>query len=61
MKQRPFPPSILFVLTLFLSIMIFVIGYAYSRRSGNTGLDMSKIHHIRRAALPSSTLSDAKP
>lgn len=35
------------ILVIFMSIMVIVIATAYSRRSGNTGLDMSKIKQLR--------------
>ena len=40
------------ILALFLGIMIYVIGIAYTRHSGSTGLDMAKIQKIRYDALP---------
>lgn len=35
------------ILVIFMSLMVLVIIAAYSRRSGNTGLDMSKMQQIR--------------
>lgn len=34
-------------LVLFFGLMILVTALAYSRKSGNTGLDMAKIHLLR--------------
>lgn len=45
---QPFPRLMTVVLTLFFTIMALVVGMAYARRSGNTGLDMAKIHLIRQ-------------
>lgn len=45
---QPFPRLLALVLTLFFTIMLVVVGFAYTRRSGNTGLDMAKIHLIRQ-------------
>lgn len=38
------------VLVLFFGIMLIVSVAAYSRRSGSTGLDMSKVQKIRMDA-----------
>lgn len=38
------------VLALFFGIMLIVTVAAYSRRSGSTGLDMSKVQKIRMDA-----------
>lgn len=35
------------VLALFVCIIIYVIGVAYTRRSGSTGLDMAAIQKLR--------------
>jgi hypothetical protein len=39
-------------ISLFGSLMVLVIVMAYSRQSGNTGLDMAKIHELRSSADP---------
>lgn len=46
-KKRKMPVAIVLVLLVFLGVLVMAVGMAYSRRSGNTGLDMSKIHHLR--------------
>lgn len=38
---------VIFTLALFGSMLVFVTGAAYARKSGNTGLDMAKIHLLR--------------
>lgn len=35
------------IVVLFMGLMLLVVIVAYSRRSGNTGLDMAKIYQIR--------------
>ncbi|MCB1114373.1 MAG: hypothetical protein KDK62_06420 [Chlamydiia bacterium] len=35
------------VLMLFIGLLVFVTLTAYTRKSGNTGLDMAKIHLLR--------------
>lgn len=37
------------IFILVMGLMLFVVIVAYSRKSGNTGLDMAKIHQIRNA------------
>lgn len=50
------------VVVLFFSIMLYVIGIAYTRRSGSTGLDMATIQKARYDALPSpSSLPPVRP
>ena len=36
-----------FFLIIFMGVMLFATVYAYSRKSGNTKMDMGKIHKIR--------------
>lgn len=36
-----------FILTIFLSVMVYVTYIAFNRHSGSTGLDMAKIQQIR--------------
>lgn len=38
---------VFFTLFLFLGTLVGVTATAYMRKSGNTGLDMAKIHHLR--------------
>lgn len=40
------------ILVLFFCIMLYVIGIAYLRHSGSTGLDMATIQKIRFDSLP---------
>ena len=49
------PKSILAMLLIFGSMMGIVIATAYTRRSGNTGIDVAKIHQAR--FNPDSTLN----
>lgn len=37
-----------FTLCLFLGMMVFVTGVAFMRKSGNTGIDVAKMHMMRR-------------
>lgn len=40
------------ILTLFLSILVYVVVISYTRRSGSTGLDVATIQKIRYEAIP---------
>lgn len=46
-KTRWFQKAVVGVFCLFMGMIVIVIVVAYSRRSGNTGLDMAKIQKIR--------------
>jgi len=48
-----------FVFLLFAGLMVIVTAVAYSKRSGNTGLDMSKVQQLRYEAVYSEQ-SDEK-
>jgi hypothetical protein len=39
------------IFSVFMLVMIFACVFAYSRRSGSTGLDMSKVQKMRYEAL----------
>lgn len=43
-------------LILFFGIMFYVIGIAYTRRSGTTGLDMATLQKLRYEALPKQNI-----
>lgn len=45
--MQAFKCVVVFTLALFMSMLFFVTGAAFIRKSGNTGLDMAKIHHLR--------------
>lgn len=51
-RYRVFQKAATAVLFLFLGIMAYVIGVSYSRSSGSTGLDMSKIQQLRLVESP---------
>ena len=50
-KKNRTPKSILFMMLLFGSMICLVIAQAYTRRSGNTGIDTAKIQQIRYAPV----------
>lgn len=37
-----------FLLILFMGIMAIATGIAFTRKSGNTGMDMGKVHLLRQ-------------
>lgn len=47
-KSRWFQKSAVAIFCVFFGLMLIVIFTAYSRRSGNTGLDMAKIQQLRK-------------
>ncbi len=49
-KIKGFHNIVAGVLLLFGGLMVIVTIAAYSRRSGNTGIDMAKIHLMRYVA-----------
>lgn len=49
-KSRWFQKSFIAIFVLFMGMFILVVITAYSRRSGNTGLDMAKIQFLRSPA-----------
>lgn len=49
-QYKWFQKSAIAVLMTFMGILIYVVIIAYSRRSGNTGLDMAKIQEMRQEA-----------
>lgn len=59
-KNHPFPPSIIFILSLFSAILVLVIAAAYSRRSGNTNLEISKMHQLRYESIYKDNQTAAK-
>lgn len=46
-EKQQFPFTIIAVLSLFFFALIASTLFAYSRRSGNTGLDMAKVQQFR--------------
>lgn len=54
-KKMRFQKIIIGILILFSGLMLIVTTFAYSRRSGNTGIDMAKIHLMRHAAQQESS------
>lgn len=48
--MKNFKFVVYFTLSFFMSMLVFVTVTAYQRKSGNTGLDMGKIHLIRPGA-----------
>lgn len=50
-KGKSFLHTVHLVFLLFACLMIFNVWVAYSRRSGNTGLDMAKIKELRKDAV----------
>lgn len=51
MLRKRFPLSLTLVISIFFATMVIVVITCYSRRSGNTGLDMAKIYKIRHATV----------
>lgn len=51
-RFRWFQKTATAIFLTFMSIIVFVIVVAYSRHSGNTGLDMAKIQQIRKGTIP---------
>lgn len=49
------------ILALFLGLLLYVVGIAYTRHSGSTGLDMATIQKIRYDALPRQSTSPLPP
>jgi len=49
-KMRLFQKFAVGILVFYMGLMLFVTVYAHLRRSGNTGLDMAKIHKMRLEA-----------
>lgn len=49
-RPSSFPFGLIVLFTVSFGLMATVVGFAYSRHSGNTGLDMSKVQEMRRAA-----------
>lgn len=47
-QNHRFPRSLLAVLCVSIGILILTTSFALMRRSGNTGLDMSKVQEMRR-------------
>ncbi len=41
--------SLYFILSLYFSMLILSVIFAYSRKSGSTGLDVVTIHRLRQA------------
>jgi hypothetical protein len=39
------------IFSVFMLVMVFACIFAYSRRSGSTGLDMSKVQKMRYEAM----------
>lgn len=48
-KSRWFQKAYIGIFCLFMGMIVLVIAVAYSRRSGNSGLDMAKIQQIRQS------------
>lgn len=48
-----FRSVVYFTLLLFMGMLTFVTVTAYQRKSGNTGLDMGKIHLMRKPHVAS--------
>jgi hypothetical protein len=48
-RIRWFQKAYVGIFCLFMGTIVFVIAVAYSRRSGNTGLDMAKIQQLRQS------------
>jgi hypothetical protein len=40
-----------FLLILFMGVLVFVTGVAFTRKSGNTGMDMGKAHLLRQKVV----------
>jgi hypothetical protein len=49
------------ILTLFFGIMLYVVGLAYTRHSGSTGLDMAAIQKMRYDSVPKHATSSLPP
>jgi hypothetical protein len=49
-KMRWFQKFAVGMLVFYMGLMLYVTVYAHLRHSGNTGLDMGKIHQIRLEA-----------
>lgn len=49
-RFRWFQKTATAILVTFLGLIVLVIVVAYSRRSGNTGLDMAKIRLLRESS-----------
>lgn len=45
--MRAFQLTATFFLTLFVGVLIFATAIAFSRKSGNTGIDAAKIQMMR--------------
>lgn len=43
------------IFALFFGIMLYVIGIAYMRHSGSTGLDMATVQKMRYDSLPKNS------
>lgn len=53
-KIRWFQKTATAILCIFMGLMLLVVLVAYTRRSGSTGLDMAKIHHLRQKECPNT-------
>lgn len=47
LSYRWFQRTATAIMVIFIGLMVLVVLVAYSRRSGNTGLDMAKIQKLR--------------
>lgn len=58
-RNRLFQKLAMGVLITFFGIMLLVVGIAYSRTSGKTGMDMGKAQQLRYHAAATQNLSQA--
>lgn len=46
-SQRVFQKLLILIFLLFIAILVFVLIYAHNRKSGQTGLNMSRVQEMR--------------
>lgn len=51
-RFRLFQKLLIFIFLFFISIIIYVVVYAHTKRSGVTGLSMSQIQEMRMKKAP---------